>query len=165
MTEVVDIRHRRALKLIEQGLVHFSKGEVEQAARCFRASAEIVETAEAFTYWGWMLSFSGELEEAIRLCEKAIALDADFGNPYNDIGTYLMKMGRLRDAVPWLEKAKLAKRYEPRQYPHLNLGRIYLSQGMFRKALGEFEEALKYDPGNTELRAVIARIQKNHPTG
>jgi len=161
MNEVIDLRHKRAQKLIEQGLEHFSKGEIDPAIQCFKNSIELKETSEGYTYWGWMLSFNGELEEAIELCQKAIALDPDFGNPYNDIGTYLMKMGKLRDAVPWLEKAKEAKKYEPKQFPYLNLGRIYLSQGMFRKALDEFEVALKYDPGNAELRTVIARIQKN----
>ncbi|MEW6055930.1 MAG: tetratricopeptide repeat protein [Bdellovibrionota bacterium] len=107
-------------------------------------------------------SFTGQLDEAIELCKKAIELDPDFGNPYNDIGTYFMKKGELDNAVPWLEQAKEAKRYEPKHFPYLNLGRIYLSQGMFLKALKEFEVALQYDPHNAELQAVIARIRKNY---
>jgi Tfp pilus assembly protein PilF len=55
---------------------------------------------------------------------RAIEIDPEFGNPYNDIGVYLMQRDRLDDAVPWLERAKLAKRYEPRQFPYMNLGRI-----------------------------------------
>ena len=38
----------------------------------------------------------------------------DVGNPYNDIGSYLIKLGRLDDAIPWLRRAMTARRYEPR---------------------------------------------------
>jgi hypothetical protein len=30
------------------------------------------------------------------------------------------------EAIPWLGKAKQARRYEPRQFPFMNLGRVYL---------------------------------------
>jgi tetratricopeptide (TPR) repeat protein len=161
---VIGLGEKRAEKFIEQGMNHFSKGELNEAVSAFQKSAELAPTAEAFTYWGWMLSFRGELDEAISLCRKAIECDPEFGNPYNDIGTYYMKKGELESAVPWLEKAKEAKRYEPKHFPYLNLGRIYLSQGTFIKALKEFECALKYDPDNAELRAVIDRIRQNANT-
>lgn len=161
-TNVIGIGAKRAQKLIEDGLDHFSNGELNEAIECFQKSIEVEITPEGYTYWGWMLSFNGKLDEAIELCKQAIDLDPDFGNPYNDIGTYFMKKGELDKAVPWLEQAKQAKRYEPRQFPYLNLGRIYLSQGMFLKALKEFEAALVHDPENTELKSVIARIRQNH---
>ncbi|NIO09761.1 MAG: tetratricopeptide repeat protein, partial [Deltaproteobacteria bacterium] len=43
-------------------------------------------TAEAYTFLGWTYSFMGQLNEAIEECQRAITLDPDFGNPYNDIG-------------------------------------------------------------------------------
>ena len=160
---VIGIAARRAKKLNDDGLELFSNGKVNEALQCFIHSTKIYPTAEGYTYWGWMLSFNGALDDAIELCKKAISLDSDFGNPYNDIGMYYMKKGELEIAVPWLEQAKLAKRYLPRQFPFLNLGRIYLSQGFFLKALIEFEGALKFDPENDELRAVVQRIRtSNH---
>jgi Flp pilus assembly protein TadD len=41
-------------------------------------------------------------EEAIAECHRAIEIDPDFGNPYNDIGAYLIERGDLRGAIPWL---------------------------------------------------------------
>ena len=46
-----------------------------------------------------------ELDDAIAQCEIAIELDPEFGNPYNDIGVYLMQQQRLDEAIPWLERA------------------------------------------------------------
>ncbi|MBI4542990.1 MAG: hypothetical protein HY705_08170 [Gemmatimonadetes bacterium] len=39
------------------------------------------------------------LDEAIAECKRAIACDPGFGNPYNDIGVYVMEMGRRGDPV------------------------------------------------------------------
>jgi hypothetical protein len=37
-------------------------------------------------------------------------IDDEFGNPYNDIGVYLMQQDKLDESISWLEKAKQAKR-------------------------------------------------------
>ena len=59
------------------------------------------------------------------------------------------------EAIPWLEKTKAAKRYEPRHFPHLNLGRIYAAKGMINKALEEFRGALQFNPDDAlALRAI-----------
>jgi len=104
-------------------------------------------TAEAHTFLGWTYSFQGRLDEATQECLRAIDVDPDFGNPYNDIGCYLMQQGKLDEAVTWLERAKQAKRYEPRQFPYMNLARIHVKQGRWWDALREFEEAVRLAPG------------------
>src|SRR5260370_4781927 len=94
--------------------------------------------------------------------KKAIAVDQTFGNPYNDIGSYLFKMGKLDEAIEWLEKAKKAPRYEPRHFPYLNLGRIYAQKGMVLRAIEEFERALEFQPDEptcvTALRQLPATL-------
>lgn len=157
--KVVSLTEKRARKMIKQGLDAAARGRVDEAIDVFKKSAALHPTAEAFTYWAWMLGFLDCLDEAIELCKKAITIDPDFGNPYNDIGTYFMKKGELGAAIPWLEQAKEASNYEPRHYPYMNLGRIYLSQCDFVKALAEFEVALKLNPKDEELKMVVSRIR------
>ncbi len=77
---------------------------------------------------------------------EAIQLDPDYGNPYNDIGVYLIDLGRPNEAIPWLKKAMRAKRYCCYQYPHFNLGRILLMKGRVTEAKHFFERALSYAP-------------------
>jgi len=67
------------------------------------------------------LSFPGRVEEAI-VSASAHRVDPDLGT-YNDIGAYLIELGRFEEAIPWLERATEARRYEPRHFPHYNLGR------------------------------------------
>ena len=101
-------------------------------------------TAEAYTFRGWAYQSFGRTDDAIEECKRAIQVDPDFGNPYNDIGAYLIAKGELDEAIEWLEKAKRAPKYEPRHFPFMNLGRLYAQKGMVMKAISEFEEALGY---------------------
>jgi tetratricopeptide (TPR) repeat protein len=135
------------------------QGELDRAIERYRRSIEVHPTAEAYTFLGWALSFKGGLDEATAKCLRAIEIDPDFGNPYNDIGVYLMQQKKFDEAIPWLQKAKLAKRYEPRQFPFMNLGRIYLNQGRWWEALREFEGAVRTAPDDVEARKALHAVR------
>jgi Tfp pilus assembly protein PilF len=149
----------RALELIELAMKHQMAHEFDHAIRLYKESIALHPTADAHTYLGWAYSFLGRLNEAIAQCEIAIELDPQFGNPYNDIGVYLMQQQRPDDAIPWLERAKSAKRYEPRHFPYINLGRIYLTKGMIQKALDEFGGALEHNPDDAELAQLVEELR------
>jgi Tfp pilus assembly protein PilF len=151
-------RRRRAAEELELGLDCQRRGEFDEASRHYRASIRWRPTADAHTYLGWAMSFQGRYGEAIRECETAIALDPDFGNPYNDIGVYLMKLGRYDEAVPWLKRAATARRYEPRHFPHINLARIYERKGDLTAAVRELEKAIGYQPEDRGLRVERHRL-------
>ncbi|OLC17587.1 MAG: hypothetical protein AUH29_01505 [Candidatus Rokubacteria bacterium 13_1_40CM_69_27] len=156
----------RAIELWREAYRRQMDGDLEAAIELYRRSIAMCPTAEAHTFLGWTYSFQGRLEEATAECLKAIEIDPDFGNPYNDIGVYLMQQGKLDEAVPWLEKAKGAARYEPRQFPYMNLGRIYIKLGRWPDALREFEGAVRMAPDDAEackaLHGLLARLNGHH---
>lgn len=150
---------------LEEAEVYFRKGyeaqmqgNLDEAIAHYRRSIELCPTAEAHTFLGWAYSSQGKPEEAIRECQIAIRIDPDFGNPYNDIGAYLIELGRLEEAIPWLKQAMLVKRYEPRHYPHMNLGRVYAKQGKLYDAIAELKRALEIEPGYEAARRELHRI-------
>ena len=150
---------RRATELWKEAYRRQMEGDLERAIELYRRSIEVYPTAEAHTYLGWTYSFQGRLEEATRECHRAIEVDPDFGNPYNDIGCYLMQQDKLDEAIAWLEKAKHARRYEPWQFPYMNLARIYLRQGRWWQALREFESAVRLAPDDAELRKALHSLR------
>lgn len=133
-------------------------GQLDRAAELYRKSIELHPTAEAHTFLGWTYSFLGRLNDAIAECKKAIRVDPDFGNPYNDIGAYLIELGRMDEAILWLKKALQAPRYDPRHYPHFNLSRIYVHRYEYDKAIRHLREALSLDPDYTLARRELARL-------
>ena len=150
----------RAYALWQQGYLLHLNGRYQAAVDSFRESVEVLPTAEGHTFLGWSLSMLGHLEQAIAECKRAIALDPDFGNPYNDIGAYLIELGRPDEAVPWLEKAISAKRYCCYQFAHSNLGRVRLMQGNFQAARRSFERALRHDPDYLPARMALEYLDK-----
>ena len=137
---------RRAVDLFHQAVDLQFQARIDQAIETYRHSIDTYPTAEAHTFLGWVYSWIGETGLAISEAKRAISLDPDYGNPYNDIGFVLMEMGQLDEAIPWLKKAMAAKRYKSRHFPHLNLGEIWLKQGRWNDALASFEESLRVAP-------------------
>jgi Tfp pilus assembly protein PilF len=152
----------RAAELFERAYSAQMAGRLEEAADLYAESIRLHPTAEAHTFLGWAWSFLGRVEEAIAECRKAIEVDPDFGNPYNDIGAYLIELGRHDEAVPWLRKAMEAPRYEPRHYPHLNLARVHLHRNEWGEAAGELRRTLEIapdcEPARRELAKLLARM-------
>ncbi|RMI13542.1 MAG: tetratricopeptide repeat protein [Calditrichaeota bacterium] len=136
----------KAKEYFIRGYMHQMRGELEAAVECYKKSLEIEETAEGHTFLGWAYSMMGRLEEAIEECYKAIDIDPEFGNPYNDIGAYLLEMGQPDAAIPWLEMAKQTRRYATPEYAYTNLGRAYEMKGMWPLALSQYEAALRINP-------------------
>jgi len=136
------------------------EGDYDRAIELYRNSLELHETAEAHTFLGWTYHFQGRVDDAIAECKRAIEVDPDFGNPYNDIGAYLIALGRNDEAIPWLERATEAPRYDPRHYPFFNLGRVYYAKGMINRAREYFQEALRIEPRYTLARQAVENIRR-----
>jgi len=151
-------RLEKAAALVNEGLRAQQDGDIDRAVELYRTSIDIYPLAEGHTYLGWALSYQDKLDEAIEHCRRAIAIDPDFGNPYNDIGVYLMQRNQLDEAIVWLERAKQAKRYEPRHFPYINLGHIYTRRGELIKAIEEFRGALRFVPGDERIQRQIEQL-------
>jgi Tfp pilus assembly protein PilF len=137
-----DVDLDRAVRLLQKAYERQSAGAYEDAILLYKASIETHPTAEAHTYLGWTYSFLKRYDEAIEQCKIAITIDPEFGNPYNDIGSYLIHKGQVDQAIPWLQQAKKARRYEPRHFPYLNLYRVYMKLGRLDEAQRELQQAL-----------------------
>ena len=124
----------RAWEVLQDAYQAQMEGDYERAVELYQSSLDLHPTAEAHTFLGWTYHFQGRIDEAIVECRRAIDLDPEFGNPYNDIGAYLIELSRFDEAIPWLERAVEAQRYEPRHFPHYNLGRAYLGKEMYGRA-------------------------------
>ncbi len=150
------------MALFQDGYELQTQGLWAEAMALYRQSIDLHPTAEAHTFLGWVHSFLKLYDEAIEQCRRAIEIDPDFGNPYNDIGAYLVEMDRPDDAIPWFERALNAQRYDARCYPLYNLGRIYEKRGDWPRAISYYRRAMcenpAYELARTNLHALQARL-------
>lgn len=148
-----------AHQLLAEAYERQMAGKVDEAIPLYLKSIELCPTAEAHNYLGWAYSLKGRYGDAIRECEKATRIDPEYGNPYNDIGAYLIETGRWDDAIPWLEKATLARRYDSVYYAHYNLGRVWEQKGDWMRALEAYKHAFEQNPQYTLAEKAIRRMQ------
>jgi len=149
----------RALKLFERAYQCQLAGDLAGAIHLYQASLAEQPTAEAHTFLGWVYSFERRYDAAIAECKRAIVVDPTFGNPYNDIGCYLMELGRADEAIPWLKQAMAATRYEAPHFPHVNLARAYEKKGEVLDAVAEYGRALAKLPGYAPAVVGLRRLQ------
>ena len=148
----------QARQYLERASTAQMDGRLDEAIELYKQSIGVYPTAEAHTFLGWAYSMENRLDEAIAECQRAIAVDPDFGNPYNDIGAYLIQLGRIEEAIPWLERAKRAVRYEPRHYPHINLSRIHVMRNDITAAVRELRAAVGLEPEHGSARRELHRL-------
>jgi len=149
----------QAYQFYQAGYQSQMNGELEKAVNFYQKSLESYPTAQAYTFLGWTYSFMDQIDLAIKECKNAIFIDPDFGNPYNDIGCYLLHSGKTDEAIGWFKKSLAAKKYESYYFPNLNLGRVYTAKGKFDLALKYFRLAIKENPMDDQAHSSIQQIQ------
>jgi Tfp pilus assembly protein PilF len=150
---------QRAEEYFRRGYAHQQKGEFEEAIELYSDSIEAFPTAEAYTFRGWAYSFQGDYTQAIADCRRAIKVDPDFGNPYNDIGAYLIEQGQWEAAIPWLVKALAATRYDSYCFPEFNLGRVHEHKREWHKARNHYLRALQLNRQYVLAFRALRRLQ------
>src|SRR3954470_6346787 len=103
----VEDQKREAIALFKRAYEAQQSNDYEEAIALYKRSIARYPTAEAHTFLGWVYSFQSRYDEAIEECLEAIRLDETFGNPYNDIGSYLIAKGDIWTCIRWFKRALL----------------------------------------------------------
>lgn len=149
----------KSKEYFETGYRLHSEGNYDEAIMFFEKSLDAFPTAEAYTFKGWSLSMKGEYEKAIEECKKAIEIDPDYGNPYNDIGAYLISLEQYEEAAAWLELALRAEKYANREFAYYNLGVVYEKMGLWFEAIAEYRKAIVENPGYMTAKRSLNVLQ------
>jgi Tfp pilus assembly protein PilF len=161
MSQRESVRSAReaAVELFHRALAAQQEVDFPRAIELYQESITVFPTAEAHTFLGWVYSFQARYDEAIEQCLTAIRVDPTFGNPYNDIGSYLIAQGDWWSCVPWFQRALTAPRYESYAFPHFNLGRVFEERHRFLDAARHYGAALEQQPGYEAASQAVRRMQ------
>jgi Tfp pilus assembly protein PilF len=106
----------------------------------------------------------GNSSTAIEHLQKAIHEAPDFFEAYNNLGAQYQKLKKFEAAISAYQKASSLR--DETAKPHINLGMIYWGQGKLDEAVGEFNQALKFDPNlplaNLSLGRVLLQKKQYH---
>ena len=149
----------QAKRLFHQAYQAQTEDNYEEAIKLYKQSIAIYPTAEAHTFLGWVYSFQSRYDEAINECLEAIRVDETLGNPYNDIGSYLLAKGDNYGCVRWFKRALLAPRYESYAFPHFNLGRVYEMRQRPLEAVKHYGLAIEQQSDFAQATTALRRLQ------
>ena len=144
-------------------------GRKEEAMRRMEELvAEGEERPELYNYLGYSYVLKGKnLDRAIMLIKKAIAMKPDNGAYVDSLGWAYYKKEMLDEAAETIEQAVRLMPDDPVIRDHL--GDVYFKQGRLQEAAKEWEEAFKLDPGDRKIKKKLdrikIRIEKNLPAG
>ena len=100
----------------------------------------------------------GEVEPAITLLDRAVALDPGFAEAWNRRATVLFMIGRHEESIADIERVLVL---EPRHYGALaGLGQILVRQDEPEGALIAFEAALAINPHLDRIRRLAIQLRR-----
>ncbi|WP_262386699.1 tetratricopeptide repeat protein [Roseobacter fucihabitans] len=120
------------------------QGNWEAAESDFRAALEInPNQPQVLNYLGYSLvEKTQNLDEALEMIERAVALSPDSGYIIDSLGWALYRLGRFEEAVPHMERAVELMAVDPVVNDHL--GDVYWAVGRKREAEFQWARALSF---------------------
>lgn len=150
-SEIARVRTELAAQYIAERKLDVAKRQLETA---FSANNRY---APAYDMMGVLLQTEGSAPNLVKAEEyfkKAISLDANFTQAYNNYGVYLAQVGKYREALQYFQKAGSTLGYEGRTKALENLGLTHLKLGENTAAKEAFIRAVEANTGT-----VVARIE------
>lgn len=154
-SEVAKVRTALAAQYIAERQLDVAKRQLESA---FEADSRY---APAYDMMGVLLQTEGSaanLAKADEYFKKAIAMDSEFIQAYNNYGVYLSLMNKDREAIPYFQKAGATLGYEGRTKALENLGLTYKKLGDKVNAKESFIRAVEANTGSALARIELIDI-------
>lgn len=129
----------------QKGLAYFQERNYELASVEFNRAIQTDSANKlSFYYLGVISDLQGKSDEAIKYYKEAISLDSDFSEAYNALGAAYSKQQKWNDALKNYKKALENKLYTTPHVPYLNMGRVYMAQKDYAKAVEAYRDAKRY---------------------
>ncbi len=135
---------QNASQTLRDAIAAREAGEIDRALTLAKASLLERATGEAHAIIGWGLAMRGDLESAIKECERGLASDPDCALALSDFAHYLVERGEFESATSFIERAFESGASGSRL--HYDWGRVSAHRGLLKRAAKAYRDALSVDP-------------------
>jgi type IV pilus assembly protein PilF len=130
------------------GVARLSDNSIQAAYVEFQKAYELdpdnknVLNAIGFIY----LFYFDEVPKSIEYFEKAVKVDPQFSDGYNNLGVAYEKLGKFEKAIAYYKQALSNPLYPTPQSAYVNMGNSYYRMGKYHEAVSALKEALERQP-------------------
>lgn len=139
---------QKAITYYKMGVAHLGEGKIQQAFVEFQKALEInpndKETLSAIGIV-YLVHFD-ETQKSIGFFEKAVRIDPNYSDAYNNLGYANEKLGHYDIAISHYQKAVSNLMYATPEKAFIGMGNSYYRLRKFDLALNAYREALKRSP-------------------
>lgn len=145
-----------------KGLSHMKEKNYELASVEFHRSVQTdSDYKQSYYMLGIISDDRGQYDSAVTYYKEAIDRDAGYSEAYNALGVVYSKQQKWSLALKAFKKALENKLYTTPHVPNLNIGRLYMAQKEYDKAIEAYRDAKRlakmdfiiYELGNALLEA------------
>jgi protein O-GlcNAc transferase len=135
---------------LKLGRLYYVLEQYQESLEVLLKSLEIAPAGAIQHYsLGLVLEKIGEIPEAIRAYQEAIALQPNLIDAYNNLGNILVAAGEMERAESVYRQAIAAN---PEHFgSYLNLGNVLMARGDVDAGIAAYETALKLSPNNPDI--------------
>jgi len=134
-------------RFLRLALVQMEQGQTSQALESAReAVRRDPKNAEAHHYLGLIFMNLSEYDQAIGHLEQATKLDPHYTDAHNVLGVVYRETKQYDKALKEFQTALADRTYRTPEKIQLNLGNLYLDQGVLSEAQRSFEKAVSLNP-------------------
>jgi len=140
--------------------------KLEKLDECEKEYRTVMELdpffAAAFNNLGYTwIERNLNLDEAIKLVQKALELEPDSGAYIDSLGWAYFRQGKLDEALSELQRSLKFENTDPTIYDHL--GDVYRAKNMIKEAVEHWQKALEMNPHDEKIKNKIEENQKSLP--
>lgn len=140
---------------------HFKFGDLDRAEFHLRTVLEMEESEDAYFYLGLVQNAQGKWNEAMSSYYKAVSLNHEYGNPCNEIGVLLLRMGKDKEAVYWLKKSIRCERNDAPHISYFNLATLYKLWNRPERSLQYLHKAMALKEDFTEAKKLWIELKSD----
>jgi type IV pilus biogenesis/stability protein PilW len=136
-----------ATRYLRLAYVQFERGQTSQALEsAHEAVKRDPKSAEAHYFLGVIHTGLSEYPQAMSELKEAIALDPHYTDAHNNLGVVYVELKDYDKAMKEFQASLDDKTYRTPEKVHLNMGNMFVRQGVLSEALRSFQKAVEINP-------------------
>lgn len=158
-----DYDYRSALNNFNVGCNYLNEQQPLPAIKYLKEA--VTQDPGVFRYHHWLgmaYMMNGQLELAEVELKRAVEINPDSTDSYNNLATIFIETNRFDEADEALRRVLMDNAYPLTQFGYFNLGLCRLRQGRESEAIAAFEQTVKIDPKFYRAYLAIGEIYREN---